>query len=126
MIQIPVLNPYGLICGGLSYYLSRQSLPFHSSQQNPDCGQRNFEDRQYHEVFRHSAIIGDLNIDLPQDFDCRHVVINLAMDVRSASMLFYISDEHITGPEDYYLKFTVGQYNAALAKFHVRIGIKAY
>jgi len=48
------------------------------------------------------------------------------MDVRSASMLFYISDEHITGPEDYYLKFTVGQYNAALAKFHVRIGIKAY
>jgi hypothetical protein len=106
------------------------------------------------------AAIGDLDIKLPQEFNYRHVVINHAMDVRSASMLFlsshikhdrtlfgtagtifdgvfiltksgkvakifFIGDEHITGP-DTYLKFTVEQYNAALAKFHVHVGLKTY
>src|SRR5271155_363614 len=106
------------------------------------------------------AEIGDLEINLPQEFDYRHVVLNRAMDVRSASMLFlsshikhdrtlfgtagtifnvvfiltrigkaakifFIGDEQITGPETY-LKFAVDQYNAALAKFHVHIGLKTY
>jgi hypothetical protein len=37
------------------------------------------------------AIIGDLDINLPEDFDYRHAVINRAMDVRSAAMLFLSS-----------------------------------
>ena len=35
--------------------------------------------------------IGQLDIDLPQDLDYRHVVVNRAMDVRSAVMLFLAS-----------------------------------
>jgi hypothetical protein len=38
-----------------------------------------------------SAKIGELNINLPQDLDYHHVVINRAMDVRSAALLFLSS-----------------------------------